>query len=185
MDSNYNNYFHYKFLENCYKYMKVEYDVNNQILLEYKIFGENFVQTNKDICKIIVNNEKKELCSYLENYHNYLNKDKLEIKLTGINNIIDSSYMFSGCVSLISLPDISKWNIIKVENMRGIFFYCKSLTYLDDISGWKTDNIKDLCGAFDNCSSLISLPDISKWNTEKVENMSNLFYYSYIYFMFG
>ena len=37
MDSNYNNYFHYKFNENCYKYMKREYDVNNQILMEYKI----------------------------------------------------------------------------------------------------------------------------------------------------
>ena len=159
-----------------YEYSQKIKQLKGETINKYKIFGENFVQNNKDICKIIVNNEKKELCSYLENYKNYLNKDKLEIKLTGINNIIDSSYMFSGCVSLISLPDISKWNIIKVENMRGIFFYCKSLSYLDDISGWKTDNITDLCGAFDNCSSLISLPDISKWNTEKVANMNSLFY---------
>ena len=103
-----------------YEYSQKIKQLKGETINKYKIFGENFVQNNKDICKIIVN-----------------------------------SYMFSGCVSLISL---SKWNIIKVENMRGIFFYCKSLSYLDDISGWKTDNIKDLCGAFDNCSSLISLP---------------------------
>ena len=112
------------------EYRQRIFKLKGETINKYKIFGEIFVQNNKDKCKIIIADEKKELCSYLENYHNYLNKDKLEIKLTGINNIIDSSYMFSGCISLISLPDISKWNIIKVENMRGIFFYCKSLSYL-------------------------------------------------------
>ena len=55
--------------------------------------------------------------------------------------------MFSGCESLISLPDISKWNINK-----GI----------------------DMFGIFDGCSSLISLPDISKWNTNIVTDMIDI-----------
>ena len=37
IDSNYNNYFYYKIIEKCYKYMKREYDINDQILIEYKI----------------------------------------------------------------------------------------------------------------------------------------------------
>ena len=56
--------------------------------------------------------------------------------------------LFSGCSSLISLPDISKWNTNKVTHMTEMF-----------------------CG----CSSLISLPDISKLNTNKVKFMNNMF----------
>ena len=49
--------------------------------------------------------------------------------------------MFSGCSSLSSLPDISKWN-----------------------PNYNTDIIY----MFKGYSSLISLPDISKWNIIKI-----------------
>ena len=48
--------------------------------------------------------------------------------------------MFSGCNSLISLPNISKWD---------------------------TKNVIDMRFMFNNCSSLISFPDISKWELNK------------------
>ena len=35
--------------------------------------------------------------------------------------------MFYECESLISLPDISKWNTKNVSNMVGMFYECKSL----------------------------------------------------------
>ena len=35
--------------------------------------------------------------------------------------------MFNYCESLISLPDISKWNTKNVTNMSWIFHGCKSL----------------------------------------------------------
>ena len=44
------------------------------------------------------------------------------------------SNMFSGCKSLSSLPDISKWNINNVKNMSFMFEGCKSLSSLPDIS---------------------------------------------------
>ena len=56
--------------------------------------------------------------------------------------------MFNGCCSLISLPDISKWNIKYVTNMDYMFR---------------------------GCSSLISLPDISKWDIKYVINMDYIF----------
>ena len=56
--------------------------------------------------------------------------------------------MFSGCSSLISLPDISKW---------------------------KTDNVNRMSYMFSGCSHLITLPDISKWNTDNVKNKKNIF----------
>ena len=49
----------------------------------------------------------EEICSSLLNYHKYVNKGILEIKLIEIKNISDMSYMFSGCLSLISFPNIS------------------------------------------------------------------------------
>ena len=46
------------------------------------------------------------------------------------------------CKSLSSLPDISKWNTIKVTNMSYMFYDCKSLISLSDISNWNTNNVK-------------------------------------------
>ena len=37
------------------------------------------------------------------------------------------SDIFNGCVSLESLPDLSKWDTSKVKNMSNMFYGCKSL----------------------------------------------------------
>ena len=42
--------------------------------------------------------------------------------------------MLYDCSSLLSLPDISKWNINSVTDMSGMFSYCSSLKSLPDIS---------------------------------------------------
>ena len=41
-------------------------------------------------------------------------------------------YIFAGCYALLSLPDISKWDISNVKNMENIFVGCKSLLSLPD-----------------------------------------------------
>ena len=43
--------------------------------------------------------------------------------------------MFAECSSLISLPDISKWNTKNVNDMRYMFYECSSLISLPDMSG--------------------------------------------------
>ena len=43
-------------------------------------------------------------------------------------------YMFYNCSSLISLPDISKWNTIKVTDMRGMFDGCINLLHIPGVS---------------------------------------------------
>ena len=50
------------------------------------------------------------------------------------NNVTNTSFMFSNCAKLKSLPDISKWNTNNVDNMGGMFSNCKSLISLPDIS---------------------------------------------------
>ena len=64
------------------------------------------------------------------NYYAYLNNIKENI----FTNVTKMSYMFYGCSSLISLPDISNWNTSKVTNMSYMFYDCNSLLSLPDIS---------------------------------------------------
>ena len=153
-----------------------------EILLVYKtkgedkvkIFGDKFVNNNKNICKIIYESKEYELQEYIKNPSN---KTTLELKLTNINDIKDKSYMFYHCSSLLSLPDISKWDTSNVSNMDSLFFDCKSLEALPDISNWNISNVESIGFMFYYCINLKSLPDISNWNTNKVKNMMSLFGY--------
>ena len=108
--------------------MTIRYKLNNNDK-RIKLFGEEFVKNNKERCKMIINNKEKEICEYLD-----IDKNILEIKLKEIKSIDNMSYMFSGCDSLETLPDISKWNTNNVINMSYMFSECKSLYRLADIS---------------------------------------------------
>ena len=142
---------------------------------EIKLFDEDFVKNNKNNCRLIINGKEQDL---KEKYTFGLfstKKEVLEIKLKGITNITNMSYMFYGCSSLSSLPDISKWNTSNVTDMSCMFDRCSSLSSLPDISKWNTSNVTNMSCMFYGCSSLSSLPDISKWNTSNVTNMSGMF----------
>ena len=48
--------------------------------------------------------------------------------------------MFFGCKSLISLPNIAKWNISKTSDISYMFYHCNSLISFPDIIEWKDLN---------------------------------------------
>ena len=81
--------------------------------------------------------------------------------------------MFCGCSSLLSLPDISKWNTSNVNNISYIFYNCSSLSKLPDISKWNLKKVSNSCNIFDGCSSLIVDPEIEKINNINVNNNIN------------
>ena len=83
--------------------------------------------------------------------------------------------MFYKCNKLINL-DLSSFNISNVNNMSYMFSGCNSLESLPDISKWDTKNVNDMSYMFCGCNSLSSLPDISKWDTKNVNNMSDMFF---------
>ena len=76
--------------------------------------------------------------------------------------------IFSGCKSLSSIPDISKWDTHNVIIMTALFNDCSNLTFLPDISNWDTQKVIYFNGIFCGCSSLKLLPDISKWDTHNI-----------------
>ena len=143
-----------------YSEINIIYNINNEYI---NIFGSEFVRNNKNICKMVIDNKEYIISEYF-NIKNY-KKDKLIIKLKGIDKVTDMHSMFYGCSSLLSLPDISKWKTNNIIDMCSIFDGCSSLSSLPDISKWNTNKVTDMHCMFYGCSSLLSLPDISKWNT--------------------
>ena len=61
--------------------------------------------------------------------------------------------MFDRCSSLISLPDISKWNTDQ-KRIGDIFNECISLSYLPDLKNWKFSSVKFESNKFEGCLSL-------------------------------
>ena len=55
----------------------------------------------------------------------------------------------------------------KYYNMSHMFYNCISLLSLPDISKINTNDVTDMSKMFYNYSTLLSLPDISKWNTKR------------------
>ena len=72
-------------------------------------------------------------------------------------NLKNIYYLFYNCSSLLSLPDISKWNAENFGIITGLFYGCSSLKLLPDISKWNTVNINLMNGLFCDCSSLLSI----------------------------
>ena len=161
--------------ENNVNNVTIRYKINKSNTI--KIFGDDFVKNNKNNCSFIFNGKEKELDAYLNLDKNMINNDSLEIILKIDKNITNMSYIFSGCDSLSSTSDFSKWNTCNVTNMSYMFFGCKSLVELPDISSFNTNNVKDMSSMFHGCESLEKLPNISTWNTSNVTNMNNMFSY--------
>ena len=63
--------------------------------------------------------------------------------------------MFDGCSSLSSLPDISKWNTININNMSYMLYECSSLSILPDISKWNIIKVLNIYNIFDKCPNII------------------------------
>ena len=68
--------------------------------------------------------------------------------------------IFSECISLLSLPYISKWNTSKVNNKSKIFYNVRSLLSLPEIMEYF--KVKKMSRMLYHCYSLKSLLDISK-----------------------
>ena len=122
------------------KEVKNKNDENDELLIQYKvemseyskqirIFGDNFVNNNKALCKIIINNNEFELSDHFNVNNNQLNNGIFEIVLKGLNNISNISHMFKGeqydNVPLYSLPDISKLDTQKVTDIVSCFMIVK------------------------------------------------------------
>ena len=188
-----------------YYYIKANYKPNKNNGKKVKILDIKFINNNRGKCKIINNNKLYELKEYFEEIDNdYNHKDLIKIKLIFFNNIINISYIFYKCKTLISFFDINdsnKINYIHTPEYASLFEMYNNKNsnnifiddYLSSISenpsksksnkksdiideSYKKIYISNMIGICGGCSSLKSIPDISKWNTSKVKSMNKIFY---------
>ena len=107
-----------------------------------------------------------------EDYENFYNDNLTSSSIPSKKNISE----FTGTNELITKLNAPAKNICNnVTDMYYMFYGCSSLISLPDISKWDTKNVTDISSMFEGCSSLISLPDISKWNTNKVTDKDSMF----------
>ena len=194
---NYPNYNHIETISNLEKYISFSFGDYNEINLKYEfneeninfnsleIFGEIFVNNNKENCFLIINEKIMELSRYInlsdiyDTFNQIINWPlRLDIKLIEQKNKVmnNISFMFYGINTLLSSSDFSEFETINITKMSYMFYNCSLFTQLPDISKFNTKNVTDMSYMFYNCSSLTQLPDISKFNTKNVTDMSYMFY---------
>ena len=61
--------------------------------------------------------------------------------------------MFSGCILLKNLPDISNWDTSNVVDMSKMFMCLKHIISFPDISKWKIQKVTDAAACRDNQDS--------------------------------
>ena len=83
--------------------------------------------------------------------------------------------MFKDCSSLISLPDISKWDTNIVINMKKMFAGCSSLISLPDISNWNLNYCTNINEIFDDCSKLNTFPNMIKPKISDINEMIRIY----------
>ena len=90
--------------ENKFKKIEIEivYDPMEDNDHKMRIFGKNFVNNNKDKCKIIYKNKEYELKENFEDIDiNYNYSDIIILTLRIFKNINDMSFMFNECIRLV------------------------------------------------------------------------------------
>ena len=124
-------------MNNIVNEIKLRYKISEYQYKDIKILDNNFINNNKNNCKIIHRGKIYDLQEHFD-IKNIKNTDKenvfLEIKLRGLLKIFDMSYMFNECSSLSSILYFSNFNTSNITNMKYMFKGCSSLKILPDIS---------------------------------------------------
>ena len=97
---------------------KMIYDIENNID-DIRILGNTFIKNNKNKGKLIINNKKQSIKEFIS--INFIKANKFKIKILLIKNILNKSYFFKDCKSLLEISISNKeknlsGNIIKFKD---------------------------------------------------------------------
>ena len=99
-------YAKFKLVYDLYSEMIYKNEINmvyniNKLKSSLKIFGEDFVKTNKAKCKMVLNGKEQDLKSEISIKEKL--KDNIKVRLINLNKITDMSFIFYECPNLYSL----------------------------------------------------------------------------------
>ena len=147
----------------------IYYKTNNEDKYNY-IFGEKFVEKNKDNINLIINGKENDLISEYN-----LNIGANNIQIIVKNNLSNLEYMFCRCISLTNIDGLKYLNTKKVNNFSYTFFGCSSLLDVNALEYWNVSNGKDFKCMFAECSSLSNINALNNWNVSNGKDFSCMF----------
>ena len=164
LDKNENNIFNdIYFLDN-------DFFMNEKTKYNYKENKEIKKLLEEGNIEILINNDEYE---DTKKYFKPNNEGIYKIKLIFKKKMKDCSYMFSGCLNIISI-DLSSFDSSEVTNMHYMFGKCK---YLEEINlgNLNTENVIDMGYMFHSCYlKKIAFP--KSFNTRNVKDISYMFH---------
>ena len=189
--ANYNNYFHYKNILECKKYLENKYNkcFNKSCLLikyntenlgigdELQLFGDDFVKNNNKTFSLIINNESSELKSKITIKNNN-NSEVILVQKSEEERVNNLSCMFQNCSNLENFGPYKDHKLIDFSNVKDtsyMFSGCTKVNSLDLTSFGTFENVTKMDSVFSDCNNLTEIKFIEHWNTSKVETMPRMF----------
>lgn len=135
------------------------------------IFGEEFVENNKNNIDIVINEKKSSpLINKCE-----LNKGENMIKLIIKKKLVDLHEMFSGCKALLNIEDLKNLDVQFVTDFSFMFYNCVLLSNINGLENWNVTNSQSFEGMFCQCYSLSDKGPIKNWNVSNCKNFGRMF----------
>ena len=126
---------------------------------EENIFGDKFVENNKNNIELIINGNKNELISKYK-----LKKGENNIKIIIKNKITNLEYMFYECKSLKNIKELEYLDTKDINNFSFMFYKCSSLSDIKGLQNWNVSNGNNFSHLFFGCSSLSDIKALENWN---------------------
>ena len=135
-----------------------------------KIFGEKFVENNKDNIDLIIDGKKSQL----------INKYKFKNWNTVITMVIkkkltDLSYMFDGCRSLKNIEELKYLDTKNVKDFSYMFNNYPSSLNIHSLEKWDVSSGINFSYMFNNCVKLLDITPLENWNVSNSINFSYMF----------
>ena len=136
----------------------------------YIIFGDKFVENNKDNIELNINGENSKLINKYK-----LRKGENNIKMKIKNKITNLQNMFLGCENLKNMDELKYLNTKYCNNFSCMFSECSSLSDIKGLEKWNVSNGNNFEGMFSECSSLSDIKGLEKWNVSNGNNFEYMF----------
>ena len=195
VEKDYNNYFHFQNINESHSYLhtyeevynnaflKIIYAINEENNLkekerDYKIFGQTFVEKNKDKIYLKINGEKSDLIEKVKIKNNNKPLEVILIKKPK-SDINDISYMFCNCksnvIKLIEIKNRTKVFLKNVTNISKMFKNCSNLENIDLFFFKAFEGLRVIDSLFSGCEKLNKITKIEELVTKSVTKMDKVF----------
>jgi len=164
---------------------------------EENIFGEKFVENNKNKIELIINGKKSKLINKckMEKGENIIimeikkkitNVEEIFVSCNTLKNINELEYidtkdikdfscMFYGCSSLSDIKSLENWDVSNSKDFNGMFYGCSNLSDIEPLENWNVSNSKDFSCMFKGCSSLSDIKSLENWNVSNSSSFACMF----------